>query len=767
MRANITTLDTATASQATITEGSDYVELSNNYLQFSFDKSNGWLYSFVDKQTSVDFVVDKSASPLLFSFWTDYGGYFNPNYFVNSVAAQSFSYSAGSFSGGVELDMEWDQFNVGHVFDINVYVAVKVFDNNPLSDWTIRLANHDTVAITFVNFPVITGLGQISSNPLDDYFTFPALSGQLYEDPVHNFVTGVGWMQLYPGGFQNMQFTSYYSIENHAGLYLAAYDTHGYTKFLSIGKPVSPNWLILCDTFIPSFVSGADVTLPYEMVLGVFHGDWYTAAQIYRGWALKQWWARSGPVSTRADIPGWFKKTAVMADVFTRYWEHDSSLWDGPFSNVPLIAESMRSTFGSSPLLFWRGWEKNGWYVGGQDIFPPSEGWASFDNAVQKTHLNGGHIFVMEPTSGYDEDAAGWATAQEHATVDQNGNYYAGTGYPIDNTGHQIPQTYAIMNPDSYWMSILLNMTKTLATHRVDFLMLDGNPITPQLDFSTQHSNPLGGGNWWFSGYQAIFSTLRTEARKINSNFVFGSEWCAEVYIPYIDACNDETSTGFNPMNIGGGTVRDQSLVSFIPLWQAVYHDYTMTYPTFGSINGRDAPFYQRGLGLDLIWGETIMVDMDPQGTGPPYKMSLYSPKMVNYAKEISTARNGQAYSSLVLGKMLGPLSISSPTITIPATQAPIPYTGELVPAFTSPSVLGSAWQTPDGTIAIILTNISGYQVTATVDLSSLPISDIRYPLTSLKVTLMPLSVYTGSLWETYHVSDLAVDQHNPMTFDA
>jgi hypothetical protein len=96
-KANIA-LDRATASQATITEGSNYVTLSNNCLQLTFDESNGWLYSFVDKQTSVDFVVDKSASPILFSFWTDYGGYFNPNYFVNSVAAQSFSYSAVSFS---------------------------------------------------------------------------------------------------------------------------------------------------------------------------------------------------------------------------------------------------------------------------------------------------------------------------------------------------------------------------------------------------------------------------------------------------------------------------------------------------------------------------------------------------------------------------------------------------------------------------------------------------------------------------------------------
>ena len=31
-----------------------------------------------------------------------------------------------------------------------------------------------------------------------------------------------------------------------------------------------------------------ETKLPYNVVIGTFHGDWYTAAEIYRDWAHKQ-----------------------------------------------------------------------------------------------------------------------------------------------------------------------------------------------------------------------------------------------------------------------------------------------------------------------------------------------------------------------------------------------------------------------------------------------------------------------------------------------
>lgn len=727
----------------TITSDANYIYVDNSYVKYTFTKTLGWLYSLVDKQTGFDFVTTKTAAQVPFQFWTDYGGYFNSAYLINGDRTQSFSYSTQQLANGAELDMQWSGFNVGgRNFAITVSASITLYDNSSFSHWRIKLANHDSVAITFIGFPFID-LGQMSTNPINDCLSFPAVTGELYQDPLHNLVHGLGYMYLYPGGQQNMQFLSYYSREIGAGVYVATYDTAGYSKFLNIGVADNRQWFWVDPVFIPSFVKGVDASPPYDIVVGVFHGDWYTASQIYRNWALEQWWTSQGPTRTRNDVPEWLKKTSVLADVYTRYWERNSPNWDGPFSNVPLIAQSMKSTFGSSPLLFWRGWEADGWLLTtGPNIFPPTEGWSSFDSAVSLTHQNGGHIQVIETTNQYVVGTPGWDTAQAHATVDQNGNYYTltNTGL-IDNSGKVVTTVFAMMDPDSYWQSVLSSMTLTLAEHGVDMLQLDGNPVQPYLDFSTSHSNPLGGGNWWFKGYQNIFSTLRSEAKAINPNFVFGAETCVELYIPYIDACADPTSVGFNPLNIDDAGVYNAALVSFIPMWQSVYHDYILTYAFFNLIaktEAADAPFYQRALGLGLTFGGNVEVDMDPRGTGLPYDMTQYNPTLLTYVTSISNTRLSNAYPYVVQGQMLAPLIISAPQITIPATTFRLPGSGELVPSFQTASVVGSAWMASDGTISLLLTNIASQQETATVSLSNI----LGASSTPLTITLQPLQVY-------------------------
>jgi len=53
--------------------------------------------------------------------------------------------------------------------------------------------------------------------------------------------------------------------------------------------------------------------LHYSVVLGVFSGDWYDAAQIYKAWASKQWWTK-GNLTAGKDTPLWLKKSGVVID---------------------------------------------------------------------------------------------------------------------------------------------------------------------------------------------------------------------------------------------------------------------------------------------------------------------------------------------------------------------------------------------------------------------------------------------------------------------
>jgi Domain of unknown function (DUF6259) len=69
-----------------------------------------------------------------------------------------------------------------------------------------------------------------------------------------------------------------------------------------------------CDDFLDLSVEhnyderpGLSFELPYETVLGVFHGDWYAAADFYRDWAAKQYWCVKKKAE-RHDVPAWLNE---------------------------------------------------------------------------------------------------------------------------------------------------------------------------------------------------------------------------------------------------------------------------------------------------------------------------------------------------------------------------------------------------------------------------------------------------------------------------
>jgi hypothetical protein len=717
-------------SSVTLTSDSSYVYLQNSYVELAFTKSSGGIYSIIDKSTGIDLVASKSFSQV-FGFITNASGYSAPEY-VHSNDALSFSYASVAGPDEVTLEMEWSGFyNNGFTYHIDASVNVTLTGSSQLSAWRIKLVNHDRYAITVVDFPVVVGLGQMSRSPLDDYYVQPALEGMLFQDPLHNLLPntglgGIGPGDPYPGGLTDMQFAAYYSTETGDGVYMAANDTAGYAKTPWLGHEARAGPLHLSFQFFPSYVAGGGVTLPYYMILGPFEGDWYDAAQIYRTWALSQWWARGGPLTTNEGIPTWMKNTSVLADYVNAYGSAQTILHS--FTYVPLLAESMTQAYQSSPLITWRGWENHGWFGGPPDNLPAFGGWTNFDSIANTIHRDGAHIIVDENSGNVFVNSSIWSKARQYATIDQAGGYYVSYASVYDNTNTLRAETVVMINPVPLWQATLVNMTTALASNGIDALILDGGGQGPYFDYSTTHQNPVGGGNWWFQGLQSIYAAIRQSSRAVNPGFSFSIEFCSEVYIPYLDLCTDQSTDGIDPTNIAPGGVYNESQISFVPLWQAVYHDYIPSWAMIALIDGTDAPYYARGMGLGLTRGEDVTVGIsgccDSNGGTTPYALNMYDPPMVNYSENIAMARGSYAHDFLVLGRMLHDLNISSPSTVIPATTQRIPYMGGTVPSFTSPSVLGSAWRAPDGSVAVVLTNISGETANATLQLTNIGLTN-------------------------------------------
>ncbi|HEY3341599.1 MAG TPA: hypothetical protein VGK81_06255, partial [Anaerolineae bacterium] len=156
--------------------------------------------------------------------------------------------------------------------------------------WRIEVDNNTGLFLDHIDFPNVIVPDDLKGSGGDATVFRPNIEGVLIEDldltrtgfcpprQVEFPYTGWGY-GLYPATI-TMQFMSYYHTDGR-GLYLAAQDTLCNTK--GVALVVHPDGLWLNFRLFPGAVTGA-YEMPYDMVLGGFTGDWYTAADIYRDW---------------------------------------------------------------------------------------------------------------------------------------------------------------------------------------------------------------------------------------------------------------------------------------------------------------------------------------------------------------------------------------------------------------------------------------------------------------------------------------------------
>jgi hypothetical protein len=679
-------------------EDLNYVYIGNDFVEIVLNKANkGGIRSILDKATGTDFVANKSA------WWSMYDFCYMQNnelQYATGEQASGFSYQSASLQNGIVVNLTWNFITR----NIAVDVCVTLYDNSSLTFWILNLRNQGNLAIEAVDFPSLNGVGQISKNASNDYLAYPSIMGLLFQDPTHNFEKnrGWGWNLNYPSFYSMMQFIAYYSSENHAGLYMAAYDTNGYSKFINIGRP--EDWMSIYIRYTPPLVQGSSVYVPYPVVIGVFSGDWYTAAQIYRDWATSQWWCSQGPLSNRTDTPDVFKRMAAMS-IFLNHLNATTVVRDATPSEIVKVA----TDYLNMPILMsWWGWERDGWYENYPEVLPPYEGWQAFDETVNGIHKNNGDLFAIICADLYSMNVSSWESAQAYAIRNRD------TSLVVFEMSPPLVTHYALMDPSTqFFQETIVNLTLALVRHGVDCVQLDGFPVVPPYPcYDIDHGHPAGGGNWWFSGYRDMMQKIRFEARKINPDFAMGAEGMAEVYIPYFDSFNDPVVTGISPTSFSGA-VKDVSMVEFVPLWQTVYHDYIISYSSltfltpanpYGGGYGTYKDFYTWGLGMSLMNGEIPQVWAD----GKDF-LSL-DPKMADYFRRITQARFTYASQFLTYGQLMPCPLINGPIVQISGAKS-IPYSLADYPSFNTSSILSSCWRTPQGIIADILTNIGASDV--------------------------------------------------------
>ena len=571
---------------------------------------------------------------------------------------------------------------------IKVKAKVRLAEEDSLLHWSISVKGLEPGSS--VRYPILdfkkmdnedfafsSWLGRVERDPR---------SGLSAENPLIRFSTE-------SPGLLSVQLIASYDRESGRGLYLASNDTLSFTKTFTVELDSTKTCFYL--THYPVVCgTSKDWDLGYEVITGPFRGDWLTAAKIYRRWAVQQRWCRESRLAERR-IEDWVLGTGLWV------WNRGRS------ENVLPDAMHLQENSGLPVSVLWHWWCNCGHDEDFPYYLPPREGAASFCDAVKSASDQGVHALVYMNSFEWGTSTPGWEEAQPFALKQRDGSFrqYAANTF----TGHKIA---AMCLQNSFWTDRYAAMADTvLRDYGIGGIYMD-EACTNLRCYDPAHGHSIGGGNYWVENFSDLASSIRNQAGKT----VLAGEGSGEDWMPSLDLF---LTLGVSRERYIGGNAEP------IPLFQAVYHDYAITFGSYSSL--LYPPFDER-------WP----VDYRPEGceTLLPERYNLQfrmeqaralvygmQPSIANYHAFLDQARNSEMSFALLLAqtrmRYLDCLLYGSfervPSMAIPTVRADISKVsiyaardGRSATQITKeiPLLYTGMWRSPEGRLALFIVNI-------------------------------------------------------------
>ncbi|MEP6620125.1 MAG: DUF6259 domain-containing protein [bacterium] len=614
---------------------------------------------------------------------------------VKAVQAGRFAWRR---TGPRSLEFTWDRFANTAAPALKVVATVQLRADSTAA-WRIRLDGIRGVVVDRVHYPRITG---IALSGMGQELAVPSWMGQRARDPRALLEgpdrKGKRLEFVYPGAL-SLQALALSSATN-GGLYFAADDSLAYRKSFELWDERNGTAGYDMAHVLSNPGENASYAPSYAALVGVIPGDWFSAVERYRTWGIRQYWARESRLSTGVT-PAWMRETGI--------WE-----WNRGKSDVVLQpAAALKKDSGLPVSVFWHWWHNGPYDTSFPDYLPPREGAAPFTAAVKTAHAEGLHAIVymnqrlwcVNTPSWKREGADKWAVRER-------------TGFVREETYNVFdPKPCATMDiATPFWRNKYAGIADTvIQQYGIDGIYMD-QAVLSLIDWSPDHGHPVGGGNYWMKGFRLLAQDLRK--RNAGRPNGFAGEGGGESWLPDLDA--------FLTLQVSQERYSDPAAGwEVIPMFQAAYHPFALTYGTYGSLT---LPPY------DELW---------PADKRPPTAMQLLDTKyakqfyleqarmfvwgmqptianflpnqlterrvQIDYLERLARLRYGLR-EFFMLGTFLRPPNVSVPSsdvllsrISIYAARLGGPTEAHLL----SPEVLSGAWKARDGRIAIALASIS------------------------------------------------------------
>jgi len=676
----------------------DTLRLQNAGLRLGFDPSNGSLLELTDRATGQSLVDGRKASAI----WRldrlsprDSG--------LVPSSARSFSWHelAGEPPGrGVAL--VWGDFGLHEAPGLRVTATVRLLGDSSLSEWRVVVDSPGTIAIEQVRFPRLAPIPRLGEG---EALAVPRWMGALARDPATLLAGPDGkgrrleW--AYPGTL-SLQVLALYR-RGGAGLYAAADDTLAYRKTFAVwGDSDGSRGYELVHPLENPARPRTQWAPPYAALLGTFQGDWITVAERYREWGTRQPWARESRL-VRGRVPEWLLRTGMWV------WNRGRS----PGVVPPALA--LQRALGLPVSIYWHWWHRGPYDTSFPDYLPPREGVDSFRAAVAAAHAAGSHAMVYMnqrlwctgTPSWTSEHAARWAVKQQDGRVREE-------TYNVFD-----PQPCATMDVTTpFWRTKYAGIADTvLDGYGVDGIYMD-QAVQSLVCWDSTHGHPVGGGNYWMGGFRALAEEIRAAAQPRGGRPVLlAGEGAGEAWLPELDLMLTLQVSQERYTDPGSGWEP-------IPLFQAVYHAYGVTYGNYSSLvmppyDELWPPQFAPAEPLELLdrrfrrqfyleQARSFVWGLQPTIANFRASQLADRPEETAYMMRLARIR-ARALDYLLYGTFLRPPDLEGRLVDVLLSRLSIyaaQRAGPSVSAARYPAALAGAWRATDGSVAVAVASL-------------------------------------------------------------
>ena len=432
------------------------------------------------------------------------------------------------------------------------------FDADGTSRWSLDIQNASTVwGLAETKYPLLRHVTK--SGEADVLQPRPDLGARL----IRNRPWSKRWATAGCMGYMPMMMAF---MKGEAGLYAAAHD--GEARIKTQGLSPEHDYMFITPVENAGCAGTAAEGPRYEVTIAAFKGDWWEAARLYRSWALTTKWTARGRIIDRTDYPTHLAEMPLWINI------HGSP---AEVSNVMTRARALFPNFDAG--IHWHLWQHSPHDVNYPEYFPEQPGTKECLAYCRSIGQE-----AMPYTNGrlWSVPLMSYPYVKPFAITKPDGEP------KTEKYGPVTPPLVPMCPYTSHWDDTLNDFSARVLALGASSLFLDQIGACPGVAcYATNHGHPVGGGTWYFEGYQRILA--KTHAVYSATNAFLTTEGSGEQWMNVVDGYLNVT----------------QRQADDVPFFHAVYSGYTTYFCSPENHEDDDASF-RCAQTRELLWGQAL-----------------------------------------------------------------------------------------------------------------------------------------------------------------